>query len=71
MFYTNEEIQVIGINIENINFNDEIEIKQKFSKLNEDLRLKNRYKKVCEENDELKKKLGNILRGEDNVKDKR
>lgn len=56
MYYLNEQIQIIGYTFENDNWYDEVLLKEEITKLNEKLRLKNRYKeltKVCDKMQEI------------------
>ena len=54
MWYSSEKIQIIGYYVEGLDFAEKIKIEEKITQFNEDMKLENRYKKVCEELEKVK-----------------
>lgn len=54
MWYSNEKIQIIGYYVEDLDFAEKIKIEEMITQFNEDMKLENRYKKVCEELEKVK-----------------
>lgn len=56
MWYNDERIQIIGYYIEDADSLTKIEIEKTITQFNENMKLENRYKKVCEELEKVKQK---------------
>ena len=54
MWDSSEKIQIIGYYVEDADPLTKIEIEKMITQFNEDMKLENRYKKVCEELEKVK-----------------
>lgn len=55
MWYSNEKIQIIGYCVEeDVDSLTRIEIEEIITQFNENMKLENRYKRVCEELEKVK-----------------
>lgn len=54
MWNSNEEIQIIGYYVEDADLFTKIKIEEIITQFNEKMKLKNRYKRVCEELEKVK-----------------
>lgn len=55
MWYSNEKIQIIGYYVEeDVDSLTRIEIEETITQFNENMKLENRYKRVCEELEKVK-----------------